>query len=76
MLDETARLVKPEVLTQLLREHFGTEDEVLVTGRAQSGSSNVTAFIEFGGRRLVVRRPSRWPTGRGSAPWWRASSSP
>jgi aminoglycoside phosphotransferase (APT) family kinase protein len=57
LLAETSALVRPETLTKLLQEHFGTNDQVVITGRAQSGSSNVTAFITFGERRLVVRRP-------------------
>jgi aminoglycoside phosphotransferase (APT) family kinase protein len=57
LLAETAMLVRPEVLTRLLRENFGTDDDVVITGRAQSGSSNVTAFVSFGSRELVVRRP-------------------
>jgi aminoglycoside phosphotransferase (APT) family kinase protein len=57
LLAETSALVRPEVLTELLQKHFGTDDQVVVTGRAQSGSSNVTAFIAFGEKQLVVRRP-------------------
>ncbi len=57
LLAETSALVRPGPLTELLRRHFGTKDEVVITGRAQSGSSNVTAFIAFGDRQLVVRRP-------------------
>jgi aminoglycoside phosphotransferase (APT) family kinase protein len=35
----------------------GGADEVAVTGFAASGSSNITAFLEVDGARLVLRRP-------------------
>jgi aminoglycoside phosphotransferase (APT) family kinase protein len=50
-------LLRPQALEAYLRRELGRDDALTVTGRASSGSSNVTAFVRFGDDRLVVRRP-------------------
>ena len=50
-------LLQPAELEALLRRTLESDDHLVVEGRALSGSSNVTVFVSFGGRRLVVRRP-------------------
>jgi aminoglycoside phosphotransferase (APT) family kinase protein len=50
-------LLRPERLQRYLRQALGRDDDLVIEGRALSGSSNVTAFVRFGDERLVVRRP-------------------
>ena len=52
-------LLAPESLERFLRSALGVDAILSVRGRAQSGSSNITAFVDFGRERLVVRRPPK-----------------
>jgi aminoglycoside phosphotransferase (APT) family kinase protein len=56
-MDDWVRLIAPDRLERFLADVIGGRGPLVVEGRAQSGNSNITAFIRFGDEQLVVRRP-------------------